>query len=114
MFFGSITGVAVLCNEFDGQYMRVSDSIITPSIISETVNGSLINTSTVSTGYMSFDTIIGSTISTNTITINELIFSSLCMIPSTILAVDPPVTSFSSSILICLDGSYWRIPIFPV
>jgi hypothetical protein len=124
MNYTSITGVAVRCNEFDGQFMRVSDSIFTPTITSgttsttnitfDTTEGSLINASTISTGYISFDTIIGSTISTNIITTNDFIFSSLYMTPSTISSFDPPANIFYSSILICLDGSYWKIPIFPV
>ena len=80
----------------------------------ETVEGSLINVSTASTTHIDFNTMKGSIISTNTFTTNELTFSSLCMIPSTISSVIPSVNGFSSSILICLDGSYWKIPIFPV
>ena len=111
-----------------------ANAINTTSMTFDTVEGLLVNTSTISTGYMSFDivegslinvstistihidfnTMNGSTISTNMLTTNELTFSSLCMIPSTISSVNPPVNGFSSSILICLDGSYWQIPIFPV
>ena len=130
MYFSTIIGGnidskgIILSNDFRGTYMIVSNSISTTRINFDTIEGALINTSSVSTTYMSFDTIEGSlintstlstnTISTNMFTTNELIFSSLCMIPSTISSVIPPVNGFSSSILICLDGSYWQIPIFPV
>ena len=122
-------------NEFNGNFITIGTSINTPYInISE---GIILNVDTISTGFVTFDTLGGSiittstinttlmdfniirgpiistnTISTNIITTNELIFSSLCMIPSTISSF--PVNGFSSSILICLNGSYWKIPIFPV
>ncbi len=55
-------------------------------------------------------TLVTSTLSTTTVIAQDFIFSSFCMIPSTISSA---VTTFNSSILLCLNGSYWKIPIEP-
>jgi hypothetical protein len=103
-------------NTSEGFLLNV-DTISTGFVTFDTIGGSVITTSTISSSIMDFNTIRGPIISTNiistrVITTNELIFSSLYMSPSTISSF--PVNGFFSSILISLDGSYWKIPIFPV
>jgi hypothetical protein len=93
-----------------------------------TVNSSINVSSMNATGIISFATMTGSTITANTmsiastlsvssinaassITTKELIFSSLSMNPSNISS--GVTTPLHSSILIYLNGSYWKIPIEP-
>jgi hypothetical protein len=112
-----------ICN-----FLTVNSTINSSTINTGNINFSTLFGSTINTGNINFSTLIGSTVNTNTMTINnnlvvssinatssittqELIFSSLCMIPSTISS---GVTTFNSSILICLNGSYWKIPIEPL
>ena len=79
--------------------------------LNATINDLYVNsTLTVSTMIgrnIEFETLYGSTIISQKVSTFELVFSSLCMIPSTISTLGTP----TSSILICLDGSYWKIPI---
>ena len=119
MYYTSLKGADIQTNSLEifgiTYYNELEGNLITANTINTTtmnfdnMTGSLINTSTISTTNVNFDAILG-----NKITTSELIFSSICMVPSTILSVVPPVNGFNSSILICLDGSYWQIPIFPV
>lgn len=77
-----------------------------------TVNAYTTNTSTVNAHTIGVSSMSATGLITyNKLSGNELIFSSFCMIPSTIsTGVSTPL---NSSILICLNGSYWKIPIQP-
>ena len=90
---------------------------------------SLLNVSSISTTNINFTTLLGTTMTTDNLTVNqiisvssinvssinaassiktnELIFSSLCMIPSTFSSL---VTA-TSSIVICMNGEFWGIPV---
>jgi hypothetical protein len=55
--------------------------------------------------------VVSSIHAASSITTKEFIFSSICMSPSNISSFVPAFSTFNSSILICLNGSYWKIPI---
>jgi hypothetical protein len=88
-------------------FNTILGDVITANTI--TVNSS-INVSTINTTNMYFQTLSGQDITASSITTQSFTFSSLCMIPSTVSTFTGPATS---SILICLNGNYWKIPIEP-
>jgi hypothetical protein len=106
-------------------FETLSGNIVT---VSSLTVSSLLNVSSISTSHILFETLGGSSITTNSlvvhstlvvssihaassITTKEFIFSSICMSPSNISSFVPAFSTFNSSILICLNGSYWKIPI---
>ena len=118
MYFTTLRGADIRTNSLEilgiTYFNELEGNLITANTINTTImnfdnmTGSLINASTISTTNIDYDTIIG-----NKTTTGELIFSSFCMIPSNISSIVPPITEFNSSILICVEGNYWQIPIFP-
>jgi hypothetical protein len=83
-------------------------SISTTNITFETLSGNLM-TSNFLTIHSTLA--VSSIYAASSITTQHLVFSSFCMAPSNISSFVPAATSFDSSILICLNGSYWKIPI---
>ena len=79
-----------------------------------TLTGSTINASSINASNITFATLNGSTIIASTINAPTITFSSLTMIPGTTSSLIPAVTTFNSSILINLSGTYWHIPISPL
>jgi hypothetical protein len=135
----SITSLQISTNNISTGNLY-SNAISTMNITFQTLNGSIINASTISvsslisvstisTTNINFISMNGTSITSDnlivtqnisvssinaasSISTRELIFSSLCMIPSTISS--GVTTPLNSSILICLNGGYWKIPIEPV
>ena len=79
-----------------------------------TLTGSTISASTITFGTLTGSTINASTINVPTISTNAIIFSSLIMEPGFISSFIPAISTFNSSILIYLNGGYYKIPIYPV
>ena len=109
----TITGNVYFSN--NTYFSSINASTITAKNITfGTLNGSTINAQTVNALNISFSTLNGSTIIASTINAPTITFSSLTMIPGTTSSLIPAVTTFNSSILINLNGTYWHIPIHPV
>jgi hypothetical protein len=120
--FVTLTGGTITTNSLTVNSTIFASTLELHTIDVSTVNAFSINVSTVNASTTSTSTVNAHTIgvssmtATGLITYNklsgdELIFSSFCMIPSTIST--GVTTPLHSSILICLNGSYWKIPIQP-
>jgi hypothetical protein len=90
-----------------------ADKLNTINITFQTLTGSIINTSigTMSTLTVSSILNVSSINAASSITTQHLVFSSFCMEPTTTSSFVPAVSTFFSSIVICLNGGYWKIPI---
>ena len=79
-------------------------SISTTNIMFETLSG---NSATINSLVVHSTLVVSSINAASSIRTKEFIFSSLCMIPSTFSSL---VTA-TSSILICMNGEFWGIPV---
>lgn len=121
----TLTASTISTNNF--QFVTATGSTLTTNSL--TVNSTL-NVSTIHTTSLQFELLYGSTISTNTAKINgldvstidsakristlDLVFSSFMMQPSTFSTATTYITDTSgvySSILINMNGSWWKIPV---
>ena len=120
--FITLTGSNITTNELTVNSTILTSTIETHRIDVSTVNAYDINVSTVNAHTTNVSTVNAHTIGVSSMTAmglisynklsgNELTFSSFCMVPSTIST--GVTTPLNSSILICLNGSYWKIPIQP-
>ncbi len=73
------------------------------TLLASTIDAQIGNFSTIQAS-----TILTSSISSLRLEVKELVFSSICMAP---VYISTAVTTFHSSILICLGGQTWKIPI---
>jgi hypothetical protein len=102
--FSTLTGSTINAQTINAS--NITFSTLTGSTISaQTINASTINASNIT-----FSTLTGSTISALTLNASNITFSSLTMNPGTTSSFNP-ATTFNSSILIYLNGGYWKIPI---
>ena len=130
----TITGSTLLSNNIStgnifgsiGNFSTLTaSSFLTNSLtVESTLIASTLLSNNISTGNITFDTLSGNSIVSNSLTVqstlvvssinaassiitNEFIFSSLCMIPSSFSSL---VTA-TSSIVICMNGEFWGIPV---
>ncbi len=111
----TVLASSILTSTIDGRIGNFS-TLQASNLFASTLNVSTLLTSTIDGQIGNFSTLNASTmlissISTSHIEVKELIFSSICMSP---VYISTAVTTFNSSILICIDGQTWKIPIEPV
>jgi hypothetical protein len=103
--FSTLNVSTLLTSTIDGQIGNFS-TLNVSTLLTSTIDGQIGNFST-----LNASTMLISSISTSHIEVKELIFSSICMSP---VYISTAVTTFNSSILICMGGQTWKIPIEPV
>lgn len=108
----SIQVSSILTSTIDGQIGNFStlqasnllaSTLSVSTLLTSTIDGQLGNFST-----LNVSTLLTSSISTPHIEVKELIFSSICMSP---VHISTAATTLNSSILICMGGQTWKIPI---
>jgi len=102
--FSTLTGSTINAQTINASNITFS------TLTGSTISASTLNASTINASNITFSTLTGSTISALTLNASNITFSSLTMNPGTTSSFNP-ATTFNSSILIYLNGGYWKIPI---
>jgi hypothetical protein len=122
--FSTLTGNSINISTFNASTIHASH-ISFSTLSGSTITANTITANAMTAANITFTTLAGDSIIVNSITTSsitatqmqtsEMIFSSLIMVPATYSTFDglSSISSCTSSILINMNGSIWKIPILP-